>query len=151
MEVRSVSKVLVYDAIPEQSKRFAEEMNKQFRIPVMPKDSAQEVAENVDILVTSTNSKTPIIKDDWVKPGLHITSMGVSAPGSQEIATETFKRSKLVIDDYAQTSVMGGINVPITQGSLKKEDVFAEIGEILLGKKTGRTSDSEITISLRAV
>jgi alanine dehydrogenase len=145
MEVRGITKALVYDAIPEQSKRFGEEMNKQFGIPVVPADNAQKVVENVDILVTSTNSKTPIIKDEWVRSGLHITSMGVSAPGSQEIPTETFKRSKLVVDDYPQTSVMGGINVPVTQGLLKKEDVFAEIGEIIIGKKLGRTLDSEIT------
>lgn len=145
MEVKDLKRVLVYDKIPEQSKRFAEDMSKQFGVDIMPKDTVKEVVENVDLLVTATNSKTPIIDDKWVTPGLHITTIGVSAPGSQEIPTETFKRSKLVLDDFAQTSVMGGINVPISAGLLKKDDVFGEIGEILVGKKPGRTSDKEIT------
>jgi len=146
MEVREIEKAIVYDAVPEQSKRFAEDMKARFRIDVVQTDDIQKAAENVDVLVTSTNSKTPVIKDEWVKQGLHLTAMGVSAPGSQEIPAETFKRSKLVIDDFAQTSTMGGINVPISKGLLTKEDVFAEIGEILIGKKPGRTSDQEITV-----
>ena len=146
IEVRDIEKAWVYDAIPEQSKRFVEDMRKQYGIDLEQADNIQKVVENADILVTSTTSKTPVIIDQWVKPGLHITTMGVSAAGSQEIPTETFKRSKLVIDDFNQTSQMGGINVPFSKGFLKKEDIYAEIGEILLGKKPGRTSGEEITV-----
>lgn len=146
MEIQDIKQALVYDVMPEQARKFVQEVGKQFGIDVLEADTTQRVTEHSDILVTSTNSKTPVINDEWIKPGLHITTMGVSAPGSQEIPTETFKRSKLVIDDFNQTSQMGGINVPFSKGLLKKEDIYAEIGEILLGKKPGRTSGEEITV-----
>lgn len=146
IEVIDLEKVLVHDVIAEQNEKFAADMSRQYGIEILTENRVRDIVENVDILVTATNSKTPVIDDKWVKPGLHVTSIGVSVAGNQEIPTETLKRAKLVVDDFDQTSVLGGINMPVTAGLLKKADVFAEIGEILVGKKVGRASDEEITV-----
>lgn len=145
-EVRDVERVLVYDPVPEQSRKFASEMGRELSVDVLPVDSAQRAVMGVDLVAVATPSSTPVVMSEWVGPGLHITSVGVSTAGKQEIATEVFKRGKLVLDELSQTSKIGGINVPFSRGLLRSEDVYAEIGEIILGKKPGRTSDEEVTV-----
>lgn len=146
VEVRAIEKVLVYDPIPEQGRWFAEEMGRELSVDIVPTDSAEKAVRNVDVVAVATPSSTPVLRDEWVGSGLHITTVGVSTAGKQEVATEVFKRGKLVVDELSQTSKIGGINVPFSKGLLRGEDVYAEIGEIILGKKPGRTSDDEVTV-----
>jgi alanine dehydrogenase len=81
-----------------------------------------------------------------VKPGTHINAIGADAKGKQELESSLTKKAKIVVDDLAQAVHSGEINVPITQGVLTPMDIHAQIGEILAGKKTGRVSETEITI-----
>ena len=98
----------------------------------------------LDILFTSTPSRNPL--GYKVSPGTHINAIGAGAEGKQEINSEILKQAKLVIDDWAQASHSGGINVPIRSGLLSRDHVYAEFGEIAVNKKEGRTSDYEITL-----
>jgi ornithine cyclodeaminase/alanine dehydrogenase-like protein (mu-crystallin family) len=60
--------------------------------------------------------------------------------------TDTLQRLKLVVDEFDQTSRIGGINVPYAEGLLDRGDIHAEIGETILGEKIGRLTDEEVTI-----
>jgi alanine dehydrogenase len=81
-----------------------------------------------------------------VKPGTHINAIGADAKGKQELESSLTKKAKVVVDDLAQAVHSGEVNVPISEGILKPNEIYAELGEILVGKKPGRTSDGEITI-----
>ncbi|MDH5438677.1 MAG: ornithine cyclodeaminase family protein, partial [Candidatus Bathyarchaeota archaeon] len=102
--------------------------------------------ESSDVVATVTPSRQPIVMADWVKPGTHINAMGADAPGKQELSPEILKKAKIVVDDLEHCSHSGEINVPLAQGLISKEDIYGEIGEIVLGRKPGRTSPSEITV-----
>lgn len=145
IEVLDIKKVLVYDVVPENAEKFVREAIK-LGLDAIKVNSADVAVKNVDVLATATTSERPIVIKDWVKHGIHINSVGVSTEGKQEIDTEIFKISKLVVDDFDQTSKIGGINVPISKGVLTKNDVYCEIGDIILGRKPGRTSKDEITV-----
>jgi alanine dehydrogenase len=145
IEVLNIKRVLVYDIVPENADKFVREV-KKMGLDAIRVESAEAVVKNVDVLATATTSEKPVVMKDWAKPGLHINSVGVSTAGKQEIDTELFKISKLVVDDFDQTSKIGGINVPISQGILTKNDVYCEIGDLILGRKPGRISKDEITI-----
>ncbi len=106
----------------------------------------REEACDCDILVTTTPVRSPIIKEAWVKPGTHINAIGADAKGKQELESSLTRKAKVVVDDLAQAVHSGEVNVPISEGVLKAEDIYAQIGEILVGKKPGRTSREEITI-----
>ena len=56
------------------------------------------------------------------------------------------REAKIVVDDWEQASHSGEINVPLSKGLISKENIWAELGEIVAGKKAGRTSDDEITV-----
>jgi alanine dehydrogenase len=145
-EVREIKRAFVYSRTRSKRERYADEMSKRLGIDIISTESAEKATKNADILMTCTTSSTPVIIDKWVHPGLHITSVGVSTAGKQELSTEILKRSKLVVDEVNQTSQIGGISVPFSKGHLEKKDIHAEIGEIILGIKEGRATEEEVTV-----
>lgn len=99
-----------------------------------------------DILVTTTPSRSPIVKEAWILPGTHINAIGADAKGKQELETALTRRAKVVVDEISQAIHSGEINVPISQGGFKPDDIYAQIGDLVAGKISGRSSREEITI-----
>ena len=83
---------------------------------------------------------------DWVHPGTHINAIGADAEGKQELDPEILKGAKIVVDDWAQASHSGEINVPLSQGAITQEMIYGSLGEVVAGKKPGRQSPEEITV-----
>ena len=141
--------VRLYDLYPEKSKALAREFRRHYKEQVgkikAVKDAKDCVVDS-DIVVTATSSRAPIVHDEWVKEGTHINCIGADAPGKQEMDPKVLKRARLVIDDWEQASHSGEINVPLSKGELTKDDVDAEIGQIVAGLKPGRESDQQITV-----
>jgi alanine dehydrogenase len=113
---------------------------------MVPVENIENVVRRADIVVTTTPSRIPIISNDWISPGTHINCIGADAPGKQELDPAILKRAKMVVDDWEQASHSGEINVPLTRGIIKQEDVYGEMGEIVAGLKKGRVSADEITV-----
>jgi alanine dehydrogenase len=107
---------------------------------------AENAVRGADIVVTTTPSRIPIVTNDCISPGMHINCIGADAPGKQELDPAILKRAKIVVDDWEQASHSGEINVPFTQGIIKQNDVWGEMGEIVAGLKKGRVSADEITV-----
>jgi alanine dehydrogenase len=97
-----------------------------------------------DIVITTTPSRVPLV--NRVSLGTHIAAIGADAPGKQEINPGILKQAKVVVDNWAQASHSGEINVPVSQKQMIKKNVYAELGDIVVGKKKGRTSTQEITL-----
>jgi alanine dehydrogenase len=108
--------------------------------------SCEECVSEADVISTVTPSTTPIVECTSIRPGTHINAMGADAPGKEELDPEILLKAKVVVDDLTQSSHSGEINVPLQKGVLKEKDVYGELGEIIVGKKEGRTSDDEVTV-----
>lgn len=119
----------------------AQELAKKYNGKVV----SVERASHCDIVCTSTPSKQAVIQKDWCKKGSHINAMGADAPGKQELDPELLLISKIIIDDPSQAFHSGEVNVPLSKGILTKESIYANLGEIVTGKKEGRVGD-EISI-----
>lgn len=145
-EIIDVESVMVYERLEEKAEEFAREMGAKLGIDIKVVDAAADAVKNVDVLVTTTPVRSPIVKNEWITEGMHINAVGADAPGKQELDPEILKRAKIVIDDWEQASHSGEINVPLEKGVITKENIYAEIGEIVAGMKPGRVSDEEITV-----
>ena len=77
---------------------------------------------------------------------MHINAIGADAKGKQELDPGILKKARIVVDAWEQASHSGEINVPLEKGELSKEDIYADIGEIVTGNKKGRGSKKEITV-----
>jgi ornithine cyclodeaminase/alanine dehydrogenase-like protein (mu-crystallin family) len=84
--------------------------------------------------------------DEWVKPGTHINAIGADMPGKQELDPRIMARAKVVVDSLPQCVRIGEVQTAIREGIIREEDIYAEIGEIVAGKKRGRTSPDEVTV-----
>jgi ornithine cyclodeaminase/alanine dehydrogenase-like protein (mu-crystallin family) len=105
-----------------------------------------EIIHNMDILITITPSRKPIIFKNQIKKGVHISALGADTKGKEEIDPEIIKDSKLVVDDIKQSVLFGELNVPYSLGILSEKNIYATLFEIVKGEKKGRENDNEITI-----
>jgi alanine dehydrogenase len=140
-----IERVIVFDSLPERAESFMNDARSFLRCDCITASGPKEACE-CDILVTTTPSRFPVVKDGWIKPGMHINAIGADAEGKQELESSLMKRAKIVVDDLVQAVHSGEVNVPISKGVLHTDEIYAQIGEILAGKKPGRVDDEEITV-----
>lgn len=104
-----------------------------------------EKACDCDFLVTTTPSRSPVVRDEWIREGTHINAIGADAPGKEELDPAILRRATVFVDDPVQAVHSGEINVPIAQGLFSPDEIAGTLGEVITGK-TGRRSADEITI-----
>ncbi len=108
--------------------------------------SAEDAVRGSDIVVTVTPSETPLVRDEWVEEGMHISAMGADDYGKHELDTAILKRASLFADFPGQSVVIGEFQHAHKEGLIGSIDDICAIGLVTLGKEPGRTSDSQITV-----
>jgi len=147
MLVRKPSELRIWSRDSNKVKSYIAEVNKKFDIKILMTKNPQEVTENSEVVITTTPSTTPLIKSEWLHPGLHITAMGSDAEHKNEIDPQIIKKAdQYVCDSQSQTAILGELNHAIKTGLIDKNVKFTEIGDIISGSKKGRKNDQEITI-----
>jgi len=143
-----LEEVRVWSRSEEERKKYVSEMEPlcEGRAEMLPVESVKDAVIDADIIVTTTPSRKPLVSDEWVSSGTHITCIGADAPGKEELDPSILLRAKIYVDDWEQGSHSGEINVPLAKGIITKENVCGELGEVVAGLKPGRTSPDEITV-----
>lgn len=145
-EVRDIHKIKAFSPFPSELERYKKDVEKETGVSVEICDNIKDAAEGADIIITTTPSKEFLLPADAVKPGMHIVAVGADMAGKNEIDPEIFRNAKVVNDNKAQCLSRGESRNAVLAGVLREDDIYAEIGEILAGKKAGRTDDAEITV-----
>lgn len=146
LKVRPIEEVIICDCAHQRAQALCREVEATYNLKARLEPTPKETALAADILVTATPSSIPLVERDWVKPGTHINAIGADAAGKQELDPQILKAATIVVDDWAQASHSGEINVPLSRGELAPEDVYGSLGEVVAGKKPGRQSPEEITV-----
>lgn len=145
---RPIETAYIYDSTRSKAETFAQEMAgvRGITQDIRVANSPEEALESADIICTATTSSSAVFNDEDVQSGTHISAVGAYTPEMQELPIETVARSRIVVDSYATVmEEAGDIVKAIQAGALNESDIHAELGEIVLGKKTGRQTDEEIT------
>jgi len=119
---------------------------KRPNLKLISTESIEDCVGESDIVITTTPSRKPLVKLEWLKKGTHINAIGADARGKQELDPAILKEAKVVVDAWEQASHSGEINVPLKRGLISRRDIFADIGEIVVGKKKGRITKDELTV-----
>lgn len=146
--IRPVQRVLVFDPRQDLVEKFIQEMAGHGPIPtnLQPASNPQEAVSQADIICCATTSNSPVFDDRALKAGVHINGVGSYTPEMQEVPPETVQRAALFIDSRpAALSEAGDIIQPINDGLITEDHILAELGEIVLGIKTGRANADQIT------
>ena len=146
-KVRKFDELRVWGRNPEHVKKYVSDMKKVLKAKIIPAKTAAEAVIGSDIVVTATMTSTPLVKASWLGKGVHITAIGSDSPEKQELETAVLKKAdKIVVDSLKQCSRLGEVHHALEDGTIEEKDIHAELGEVLLGKKTGRESGDEITV-----
>jgi len=110
-------------------------------------ESVEEAVRGADVVVTATNSREPVLRHEWLKPGAHVNAVGSSIPKARELDTATIVASSLFVDRRESTvNEAGDFLFPQREGAIGPDHIRAEIGELLIGAAEGRRSDDELTV-----
>jgi thiomorpholine-carboxylate dehydrogenase len=132
--VRNFEEIRVWSRTTSRAERFAEE----FGAKAMP---AEDAARDADVVVTATNSKTPILKGSWLKPGCHVNAVGACRPDWRELDNDAMVNVVVVDSREAAMKESGDVILP-------GATIYAELGEALAGKVPARANETTIFKSL---
>jgi alanine dehydrogenase len=135
-----IRQIKIWSRNPVHVRRFADRFM-EFPCVAAPVEKVCDC----DVLVTTTPSRTPVVRDEWIHEGTHINAIGADAPGKEELDPAILRRAQVFVDDLAQAVHSGEINVPISMGVYREADLAGTLGEVVIGKKQ-RRDPSAITV-----
>ena len=131
----------------EKASFVAEELSIKLGFQVQASNNISEAVKNADIVVTTTPSTKPILKADWLHPGLHITAMGADQHTKNELDPQCLKLADLyVADSISQTVKQGELRAALDAKIISSDENFPELGKIINKTEEGRSSPKDITI-----
>jgi len=146
--VRDIQQVRVFSPTRENAENFAAEMSGQGMIPALidVENSANDAIADADIICTATTSLSPVFDGNLLKPGVHINAVGSYMPTMQEVDEVTLQKSRIYVDSYESVfEEAGEIIIALQNGAISEDDLYAELGEVINGKKNRRQSPDDIT------
>ena len=147
LEVRNVSRVLVYSRSKAHRTAFVRNASKDTSVPLGVAGSAEEVAKKSDLLVLATSSRVPLFRGNMVPLGAHVNAIGAGLPSSREMDTTLVKRSVLFVDSVEQAlATYGDVMIPLRERAITEAHIRAELGKLLLDPNIMMRRKNVITI-----
>ena len=141
-----LKKVYAFDVDQNASSRFATELSSELKIDIEPVRHLSVALRNSDVCVTCTPATEFLVHKKDVAPGTFIAALGADDSHKQEIDPALMSSAKVVADNIEQVCTIGDTHHAIAAGLMRKEDIHAELSEIVAGRKSGRASNDEIII-----
>lgn len=146
-QVRPIRQVKLFSRNEEKRRLASADFSKRFGIEVVPVPSAEAAVCDSDLVVTITTAASPVLQGDWLSAGTHINAAGSNALIRRELDEKAVGRAQLVCVDSRATALAeaGDLQPALEKGRLHVGQLV-ELGEIIGGIKSGRTSAEAITL-----
>lgn len=144
--VRPIRTVLAFDADPASAERYAAGMSRELGIAVSAVGELAAAARRSDVIVTCTTATRWILGRGDVAPGAFVAAVGADHPEKQEIEPALMAGSAVVVDVLEQCERMGDLHHAIAAGAMTRDDVAADLAEVVSGRKPGRRREDEIVV-----
>lgn len=147
LAVRNIEEILLYNRTEQKAHEFAKYIRNKFDKHVQVYSDPNEAVLKADIIVTTTNSSTPVFSEP-LKPGVHVNAVGSFRPTMQELPSHALSSAQKVVVESSEAALeeTGDLLVPIEEGVFKAGDIYGELGQIVNGERNGRESNEEITL-----
>jgi ornithine cyclodeaminase/alanine dehydrogenase len=143
--VLPVKRAFIFDIDEARARSFAEKMASEINLPVSAVADLREATRQSDVCVTCTPSRKAFLNAGDIVPGTFIAAMGADSPDKQELDPALLRKNKVVVDLVEQCMHVGELHHAIGDG-MNADEVHAELGDIVAGRKPGRTSPEEIIV-----
>lgn len=145
--VRPIALVKCHSRTAARREAFAEELVQELAAEVVAVESPQEAVEGVDIVITATNTREPVLLGAWLEAGMHVNAIGSNAALRRELDVEAIRRAAVIaVDDAAQARIECGDLIAAADGGAIDWDRVTELGRIVAGQLSGRRGPGEITL-----
>jgi len=150
VRVRPITEIRVAGRDARKAAALADELAAELKVRCLAAETFEAAGREADIVCGTTHSANPVIERRWVSAGMHINSVGLNRSG-REVDAETIRDAVLVVEHRASilsptAAGSNDINWAIRDGAIDADHIHAELGELLLGTKSGRTSPLQITL-----
>lgn len=148
--VRPIERVIAVDVNAPALERLRQQLRNdwpEIESRLETTTDAGAAVREADVICTATTSRTPVFRDEDVRPGTHISAVGAYTPEMQELPAETVARATVVVDAVdAALAEAGDLIIPLNDGLVTREHFARELGMVASGTAPGRTSDDEVTL-----
>ncbi len=144
--VLALKKIHAFDLNEGAAKNLAVDLSRELKLDIEPTRDLPTAIQKSDVCVTCTTSTEFFVRKEDVASGTFIAAVGADDAHKQEIDPALIATAKVVADSLEQSCTIGDTRHAIGNGLMRKEDVYAELGEIVAGRKSGRTTGGEIFI-----
>jgi ornithine cyclodeaminase/alanine dehydrogenase len=146
-EVLDLEELRVFDLSEEGMNRFSEEMGPKLGLDIVESGSGAEAVKDADVVLTATTSKNPVVRREWLGDRVHVGAIGAFYPDYRELDTGIVSEAKVVVDSVeAIMDEAGDILIPIAEGAITADHIYAELGELVNGEKEGRVPGDGLTV-----
>jgi ornithine cyclodeaminase/alanine dehydrogenase-like protein (mu-crystallin family) len=138
--------VFAFDLDHGLARRYAEEMSEVVGCAIEAVDDYRSATARSDIVVTCTPARNPLLGISDVRNGTFVAAVGSDSEVKQELEPQLLASSKVVVDVLEQCATIGELHHALDAGVMQRGDVFADLGEVVSGRRPGRETAEEITI-----
>jgi ornithine cyclodeaminase/alanine dehydrogenase-like protein (mu-crystallin family) len=143
----ALKEIRVTSRTPESRRIYADEVGKEYGLNIRPVESTEEALRGADIIVSATTTSAPFVQDSWLGDGITVYSIGKH----QEMESAFYKKAdKFVVDSWEHCKNKSDMQRMLKENYLNERDIYAELPELLAGKKPARESVRE-RIFIRAI
>lgn len=144
--VRRLARASAYDVRPDAARSLADTLAPELGIPIAVASDITQATSAADLIVICTPSREFLLGPDAVRPGAFVAGVGVDAKHKWELEPALFAGSTVAVDVLDQCAAFGDLHHALAAGAITREAVHAELGEVVAGRKPGRTHPDEIVV-----
>ena len=145
-EVLPLRRAWVLDIDPARAEGLAERVGRRLGFPVTAAGDLAVALSESDVCVTCTPSLEALVAAADVRPGTFIAAVGADSHGKQELDPKLVATATLVVDVLEQCAEIGELQHALAAGLITRDEVHAELADVVVGRRAGRTRADEITI-----
>ncbi len=147
LAVRRLRRVRLWSRTPAHSERFRAWAAQRHDVDVEVQSTVEGALDGADLICTTLACKEPVVRDEYVAPGAHLNAIGASFADHRELTSALVRRCSVFVDSRQSAQAESGELLAAQQeGLIGSDHVRAEVGEILLGRRPGRTDPAESTL-----
>ena len=142
-----LKEIRITSRTPDSRQNYAREVGKEYGLNIRPVDSTEDALKGADLVVSATTTSTPFVKNAWLGEGVTVYSIGKN----QEMESDVYRKAdKFIVDSWLHCKNKSDMQRMLKENYLSEKDLYAELPELLSGKKPARESDRE-RIFIRAI
>jgi alanine dehydrogenase len=147
LAVRPIGRIRIWNRTAERGKRLAGLIESRFQQKAEVCASVEDAVERADLICTTTASREPILRGEWVHPGAHLNVVGSSIPRAREVDSALMARARLFVDlRESALKEAGDIVIPLGEGAISEDHIVAELGELASGIRTWQRRPDDVTL-----